>query len=140
MSSQTIVSGYIETDPKYDENNAATLTQWRYDDIYPFTNIFAQPRRGYTCSIVSLGGSFKTLIENWAEWECRFEELLRALFAISAHVYVEDEVTGRFAIEYFCEEAWMSDIPCGKRRWRKWKVDIKNGKENRTEIIDITRQ
>src|SRR6266542_2706945 len=104
MGHQTLVYGYIETDPVMDEFNRAALRSFPFDELYPFANIFSMPNRGYQASVVSFAGAFKTLEENWSDWQIRFEELLGKLRARTAIVRLESELDGELLCHAYLNE------------------------------------
>lgn len=124
MGSKTIVYGFIELDPQFNQENRQAFDACPFDAKYPFTNIFGTELPGYESSTVSFAGTFKSLIEDWDEWEIRFDQLLASLYCRSATVRMSDDVHGEFVIKYVCDDGWETTLQPYQRRWKKWKTDF----------------
>jgi hypothetical protein len=135
MGHQTFVYGYIETDPSMDDFNMRVLDTYRFDDIYPFTNIFSPPRGGYQASMISFAGAYKTLEEDWPQWQSQFEALLGKLVAFSAQVHLENELDGQlFKLSYVCKDRLSSEPQNRKKVWLYWKTVCNNAVSEETEL------
>jgi hypothetical protein len=77
---------------------------------------------------VSFAASLKGVMDDWGEWEARFEDLLKRLSARSARVLVHDELGGMVChVAYVCEAGWQSEDEPQGRAWSKWYYE-KDGK------------
>ena len=122
MGSKSTVYGYIETHPNHDAHNNQIIQNTAFDDQYPFSDIFSLAREGYGASVISFAGSYKSLHEDWGEWEQRFELLLTSLFCFTARVHLRDDVDGELMVlEYVCDDGWDEDTEPKHRRWGKWR-------------------
>ena len=121
MGSQSIVCGYLETEPAFDYQNETVLRMFPFDPKYPFPNVFSNIRPGYQSSMISFASSFKSLLEDWDEWENKFELLLAQLYARAEKVRLDEEVEGAaMTIVYVCVSVEGSKLPPAARKWRKW--------------------
>lgn len=121
MGTQQIVYGYIELE-KHTETEPILLA-YKFDDVYPFINIFSHSSDGYQCSMMSFAGSYKSLNDEWAEWEAKFERMLMQLHATSAHVHLVDELDGEMrCVSYLREfvDGAGGGPACSK--WVKWYI------------------
>jgi hypothetical protein len=116
--------------PDKREHNRGALADFPYDTVYPFTNIYSEVRPGYGGDIVSFAGGFKSLDDEWNEWEARFEELLFRLYGRSVQVHLEHETDGLIkTVGYLCKDGWDATKALSDRSWIKWYYD-KNGTES----------
>lgn len=139
MGHQTLVYGYIETDPSMDEFNRATLSAFSYDEKYPFPNIFSPPVTGYQASMIAFAGAFKTLEEHWEDWQEKFESLLSKLRARTAIVRLESEHDGELLCRaYLNEEGWNGTDPgsYSTPKWKRWSID-KDGSDSDEVIVNL---
>jgi hypothetical protein len=84
----SIVSGYIRFAGAHLLPAAvATIAAYPFDDVYPFTNIFAGGSpAAYGAGVIGFAGSYKQVEEEWGEWLWKFADLLSRLDADEAHV------------------------------------------------------
>ncbi len=130
MGNQSIIYGYIETLSCDYDYNSKVLQEYNFDEVYPFSDIFSYTQfEGYRASIISIGGSYKSLQEDWGEWQMKFEKLLGMLKASTAKIQLEDELCGfKFGYAYVNQH--------GTTIWSRWKTDQSN-KEYEEIKIDL---
>lgn len=138
MSAETIVYGYICLEPSLRKHNEDVLKRWSFDELYPFPNLYSDIRTGYGGDIVSFAGSLKSLDEDWAEWEERFETLLFQLYGRTARVHLEHETDGCIkSVGYLCREGWDPTITLPNRTWTRWNY---GSEERMGEGVPVTRR
>jgi hypothetical protein len=121
MGAETVVYGYICLDPSQREHNEAALARHPFDNFYPSTNIFSTIKPGYGGDVVSFAGGFKSLDEDWAEWEARFERLLSEIHGRAARLHLEHETDGAIkSVGYLCQDGWDSSKTLSEKSWTKW--------------------
>lgn len=135
MGAETKIYGYICLDPHRREDNNEVLNTWKFDALYPFPNIFSEIRSGYGGDMISLAGSFKSIDEEWSEWEQRFEELLMQLRGRTAQIHLCHETDGNLkSIKYLCEQGWEAEDSLTQRSWTKWYHDS-DGRESKPATV-----
>lgn len=138
MGQQDIVFGYIECVVDSEQKSEEVLNNYKFDEIYPFTNIFSKPIKGYQCSIISFAGSYKTLEEDWEEWLEKFEKLLGMLPARSATVKLDTELEWEvIAIDYVVKEVSLEiidKVKVEKNKWTRW-IESREGEVEAKELF-----
>lgn len=121
MGMQCMVYGMIETDNKKDEENIKILKEFNFEGHSPLSNTFSKPNNGYLSSVISFGASAKNLHNRWEEWLEQFEKLLGKLYAKSAYVHIDVELSGTISIEYVLdfETYGNEEIAIEKNLWFK---------------------
>lgn len=87
----SIVTGYIKTRGFYStQKNIQAINSFRFDEVYPFTNIFwGSSPASYESPVIGFAGSYKQIEEDWAEWLWKFSQLLSGIDAVSARVNLD---------------------------------------------------
>lgn len=135
MGAETTVYDYICLAPRQRGYNNQVLITSKFDAIYPFPNIFSEIRSGYGGDLISLAGSFKSIDDDWSEWEQRFEGLLVQLRGRSAQVHMYHETDGNLkSVKYLCEEGWKTEGSLIQSSWIKWYHEP-DGRETEAAIV-----
>ena len=116
MGTQTIVFGYIELPESSSAGYEKTLSQFGFDELFPFRCVFSSPKSGYRSSMVSFADNIKAGRSEWAQWVSKFEMFLSELDATAAKVCFEsDEFEGKSCFSYLR----TADT------WIRWDIETK---------------
>ena len=93
MPHKTKIYGYIECTRDTISVNNLVLSNFEFDEFYPFTNNFGKFLSSFTNATASFSLNFKGDAQaDWNAWIERFEELLGCLKISSASVVLDSEM------------------------------------------------
>jgi hypothetical protein len=103
MGQQTHIYGYIEASDAEIQQIAEIVSQFDFDDVYPFRNCFSNPVKSYRVHTIAYADSHKMSDRcEWKEWTKRFEYLLSMLPFSSAKTRYEPADNSSFeSVFYF---------------------------------------
>lgn len=100
MGHMSYLHGYIIGDYNYAQANRDCIANLPANDTWPYLtrDLFAVPAKehSYDGQLISFGTAYNGVETNWEAWLSKFEALLRSMYWLEAHVYLQTEIWGAY--------------------------------------------